>query len=323
MQVKTIMALAAASLVGMAFAQDQVVDTNEAEVQPVVEEVAAAPVVEEALAPQIAESEALDEEKSQLVAAKFKLSFHSKYINYGTVDGKDPVVKPFAEIAFFDTLYFGVNSNYHLTKGNGKRTGRGNRAGEWHLLHGVVGLRHGFDLGETLGTLTVDGNYTYEYIRRYRSDMGDTQYLNLTFALNDLWLEPSLWLERDIMADEGTYANLEVGHTFGVCENLTLRPAVAQGLGNTQRAHGYFSRGKYAANGFDHGGLMDTTLSLTAEWALCDNLALTGSVAYYDYLLDANMRDGAREHNRTKSGGSRKYADSAQFVGILALKASF
>ena len=267
------------------------------------------------------ESEVLVEAKDEIpVSAEFGLAFDSKYMTYGVIDGKDPIVTPSAEISFFDTLYFGVESIFDVTKGNGKRDGYGNRAGEYTTLDSIVGLRHDFDLGETLGALSVDVNYIYEYIRRYQDNMDDTQYVNLELSLGDLWLEPTLAIERDLMADNGTYANFEVGHTFALNDCFSLRPAVGQGFGNTRRAKGYFETA--SGDPLDHGGLMDTSLSLTAEWALCDHLTLSGYVAYYDYLFDSNMRDGARRHN-AKCSNADRYRDSANFVGGLALTASF
>lgn len=272
------------------------------------------------------EGEAPDEAKIP-VSASAGLAFDSKYMTYGVIDGKDPIVTPSAEIVFFDTLYFGVESIFDVTKGNGKRGHYGNRADEWTTLDAIVGLRHDFDLGETLGALSVDVNYIYEYIRRDRNweahdgdKMGDTQYVNLELSLGDLWLEPTLAVERDLMADNGTYANLEIGHTFDVCENVTLRPAIGQGLGNTRRVRGYFNKADGEA--LDHGGLMDTSVSLTAEWEICEYLTLSGYVAYYDYLFDSTMRDGARRHNAEWSAADR-YRDSYNFVGGLAINASF
>ena len=256
------------------------------------------------------------------VSAEFGLSFDSRYMTYGVIDGKDPIVTPAAEISFFDTLYFGVESIFDVTKGNGKRGDYGNRAGEYTTLDSIVGLRHDFDLGERLGALSVDVNYIYEYIRRYQGSMDDTQYVNLELSLGDLWLEPTLAIERDIMADDGTYANFEVGHTFALNDSFSLRPAVGQGFGNTRRAKGYFET--EAGDPLDHGGLMDTSISLTAEWAVCDYLTLSGYVAYYDYIFDRNMRDGARRHNEDCSGsGADRYRDSYNFVGGLAVTALF
>ena len=150
------------------------------------------------------------------------MSLDSRYMTYGVVDGKDPILTPAAKLTLCDLGYFAVESIFDLTKGNGKRGEYGNRAGKWTTLDAIVGLAHDFDLGDTLGALTVDDNYIYEYLRRHHSDMGDTQYVNLEFSLGDLWLEPTLAIERDLMADEGTYVNFEKkmwGHSPGNAVN--------------------------------------------------------------------------------------------------------
>lgn len=265
----------------------------------------------------------VEEDDDSFVSAEFGLSFDSKYLTYGVMDGKDPIITPSATVSFFDTLYFGVEAIFDATKGNGKRGGYGNRAFKYTTLDAIVGVAYDFDLGETLGALTVDFNYIYEYIpRSCDPDVGDTQYLNLELSLGDLWLEPALAIERDIMADNGTYVNLEIGHTFplidGASEDddpvLAFRPSFGQGFGNTQRVKGYFDD--------DHAGLMDSNIKGELTWNICQNLALSAYLAYYDYWFDRNMRHDAREYNAAWGHGD-KYSDSYQFVGGLALSASF
>jgi len=246
-------------------------------------------------ADEVAEAEKGEVEETPIVSAEFGLQLDSKYMTYGVIDGKDPILTPSAQLTFFDWAYVGVESIFDLTKGNGKRGDYGNRAGKWTTLDAIVGLAHEFDLGETLGTLSVDVNYIYEYLRRHHSDMGDTQYVNLELSLGDLWLEPTLGIERDLMADDGTYVNLEIGHTFALVGDdedptLTFRPSIGQGLGDKHRTRGYELAD-------DHGGLMDTTIKGEFEWAVCDHVALTAYIAYSDYWFDSKLRDGARAYN--------------------------
>lgn len=250
-------------------------------------------------ADEVAEAEKGEVEETPIVSAEFGLQFDSKYMTYGVVDGKDPIVTPSAKMTFFDWVYGGVEAIFDVTKGNGKRGGYGNRAGRYTTLDGIAGVAHEFGLGEALGTLGVDFNYIYEYIPRHNGSMDDTQYLNLELSLGDLWLEPTLGIERDLMADDGTYVNLELGHTFtlagdGEGPTLTFKPSVAQGLGNSLRTKGYFAD---SSEGFSHGGLMDTTLKGEFELKLCENVSLAAYVAYSDYWFDSNMRDAARAYN--------------------------
>ncbi len=280
-----------------------------------------------------AENEAEAEEKSgfslsDYVAVEAGVALDSRYMSYGVIDGKDPIVTPSAQITLFDYVYFGVSAIFDVTKGNGKFGGYGNRAGQWTTLDATVGVAHDFELCESLGALSVDFNYIYEYIRRYQDDMGDTQYLNLEFSLGDLWLEPTLAIERDLMADDGTYVNFSIGHEFSLIDGageddspvLAFRPSIGQGFGNSQRAAGYFVKRKGSEDALDHGGLMDTTIMGELTWNICENLSLTGYVAYSDYLLDGTMRDGARAHNADWGNG---YDRSWNFYGGIALGVSF
>ena len=265
--------------------------------------------------------EGLSYGEQPIVSAEFEVKFDSKYITYGVMDGMDPIARLNGYVTFFDWWYVGAEILTDLTKGNGKRTpyGYGNRAGKLMTLDAATGIAHEFDLGEALGKLAVDFYYTYEYLPRHAGTMNDTQYLDLELQLKDLWLEPKLWIERDLMADEGTYVNLELGHGFKIeaIEGLTLRPSIAQGLGNSLRTKGYFSD---VADGFSHGGLMDTTVKGELEYEFTDWLTFGAYVAYYDYLFDSNMRDAARAYN---AQWGKSCDHSYNFVFGVSLKATF
>ena len=285
-------------------------------------------------ADEVAEAEKGEVEETPIVSAEFGLQLDSKYMTYGVVDGKDPILTPSAQLTFFDWAYVGVESIFDLTKGNGKRGEYGNRAGRWTTLDAIVGLAHEFELTEDIA-LSVDLDYIYEYIRRHRyhntsgadKDMGDTQYINLEFGLTGLWLEPTLAIERDLMADDGTYVNFSLAHTFTLVGDdddptLTFTPSVGQGFGNTQRVRGYLTRDRDGEEPLDHGGLMDTTIMGEFEWTLCDNVALTAYIAYSDYWFDREMRHGARNHNGAWGHGD-KYADSWNVYGGVGVTVSF
>ena len=270
--------------------------------------------------------------ETPIVQTEVGVAFDSRYMTYGVIDGKDPIVTPSAQMTFFDWFYVGVSSIFDVTKGNGKRGGYGNRAGRYTTLDSTVGLAHEFDLGENVGTLGFDLNYIYEYIHRYRDDdgekcMDDTQYVNLELTLGGHWIEPTLLIERDLMADDGTYVNLTLAHEFPLIDGkgedddpiLAFTPSVGQGLGNTQRARGYFWH-KLTEEPLDHGGLMDTTIKGELAWNFAPGLSLTGYIAYSDYWLDSNMRDGARAHN---AAWGHSCNHSWNFYGGLALTATF
>lgn len=260
--------------------------------------------------------------EQKIVSAEFAAAFDSKYMTYGVIDGKDPVAKASASMTLMDWVYAAIEAQYDLTKTNGRRGEYGNRAGKYTLLDASAGVAHEFDLGETIGTLGVDLSYMYEYIPRYHGDVGDTQYLNLELTLDGHWIEPTFWVERDIMADEGTYFNLNLGHTFTLIGDdedqvLTFKPSFGQGVGNSLRTKGYFSD---TTEGFDHAGLMDSSITGEFELAITEWLKLGAYATYYDYLFDSKMRDAARAYNSEWGSGCK---DSWNFVCGLSLTATF
>ena len=257
--------------------------------------------------------------ETPILSTEVSLSFDSRYMTYGVIDGKDPIFTLGVTGTFFDWAYIGVESIFDLTDGNGKRGGYGKRGFKYTTLDAFVGLAHEFDLGEEIGTLGMDVGYMYEYLPRYQGEVGDTQYFTAELSLSGHWLEPTIAFERDIMADDGTYVNFELGHTFEICEGFTLRPAIGQGFGNSLRTKGYFAELE-KVEGFDHGGLMDTTLKVDFEYAITDWLTLGAYVAYYDYLFDDKMREGAAAYNGEWGSGEDK---TWNLVGGLSLTASF
>ena len=257
--------------------------------------------------------------ETPILSTEVSLSFDSRYMTYGVIDGKDPIFTPGVTGTFFDWAYIGVESIFDLTDGNGKRGGYGKRGFKYTTLDAFVGLAHEFDLGEEIGTLGMDVGYMYEYLPRYQGEVGDTQYFTAELSLGGHWLEPTIAFERDIMADDGTYINFELGHTFEICEGFTLRPAIGQGFGNSLRTKGYFAELE-KVEGFDHGGLMDTTLKVDFEYTITDWLTLGAYVAYYDYLFDDKMREGAAAYNGEWGSGEDK---TWNLVGGLSLTASF
>lgn len=268
----------------------------------------------------------------QIVTAEFGLAFDSKFMSYGLVDNKDPIITPSAGITFFDWVCFEVEALFDVTK-YGKKAGYGNRASRYMELDPGVSLVHSFspDDYEWLPT-TVEFSLGYSYEYHPRSMGGgtgepgdDTQFVTFEVGLPDLWVEPTFSYERDIDRDNGTYLNLELGHTFPLIDGegdgdplLALRPSIAQGFGNTQRVAGYLVKHHTEDEALDHGGLMDTCAKLELTWNICDCLSLSGYVAYYDYIFDEEMRDAARDYEATGRDDT-----SWHFVGGVALTATF
>ena len=285
---------------------------------------------EEAQAP-----EGVVEEGESVVSAEASLKFDSKYLSYGFVDNRDPILTPGAEISFFDALTVGVEAIFDTTK-YGRKAGYGNRGGKYSELHPYLEVSHSFtpeDFEDLPTTIDVSLNWMYEYHPEFKARHGhhdrtwddNTHFWTLEVGLPDLWLEPVMYIERDAMRDDGTYVNLELGHTFAVVAGdgeeddpvLTLRPSVAQGFGNGQRVKAYAVK-ETDGEGCNHAGLMDTMFKLELEWAICDCTKLSAYVGYSDFLFDRKIRHGARNYE-----WSGRWDESWNIVGGLALTIGF
>ena len=271
--------------------------------------------------------------EQSIVTASAGLAFDSKFMSYGLVDNKDPIVTPSASITFFDWVNFEVAALFDVTK-YGRKAGYSNRGGKYIELDPGASLSHAFtseDLEWLPTTVEFSLGYAYEYhpeaMGHRTGDPGeDTQFVSFEVSLPDLWVEPTFQYERDISRDNGTYLNLELGHAFALIDGaredddpiLSFRPSIGQGLGNTQRVAGYLVKHGTEDEALDHGGLMDTCIKGELTWQISSWLTLSGYVAYYDYLFDRQMRDAARDYEATGRDDT-----SYHFVGGLALNATF
>ena len=272
--------------------------------------------------------EGLTYNETPIVTAEVSIGIDSKYLSYGLVDNNEPIYTPAASLTLFDWLTFSVESVFDMTKYGRKEGDDGeiycNRAGRYQELDPGVSIGHSFsaDDHDWLPT-TIDFSlgYMYEYHpRSYNVGQGDTQFVTLELGLPDLWLEPAIAYERDIDRDDGTYVNFSIGHTFELCDSLSLRPSIAQGIGNTRRVKSYLDVHDPEGDdrSLDHGGLMDTCVQLDLEWAITDGLTFGAYVAYSDYIFDRKMRESARDYE-----ASGKWDESYNFIGGVSLALAF
>ncbi len=273
----------------------------------------------------------LEEEESSPVSAEFALGFDSKYLSYGMVDNNDPILTPSAGLTFFDWFTLEIEAIFDTTR-YGHKAGYTNRQFQYNELHPGAEIGHSFsseDFEWLPTTVEFSLGYQYEYHPRSKgrhdpSWAYDTQFWFAEVSLPDLWIEPTFYFERDVMRDDGTYLNLEIGHTFALIDGeeedddplLALRPSVAQGFGNRQRVAGYLSHED--GEPLRHDGLMDTFLKLELTWTPCDHFALSGYVGYSDFLFDRRIRDATRDYEATG-----RWDESYNFVGGLCATVSF
>ena len=268
--------------------------------------------------------------EQSIVSGEFELAFDSKYLTYGCVDNNDPVLRPQGSLTFFDWLQFKIEAIYDITK-YGKQAGWSNRQWKSEEIDPSVRLAHDFspeDYEWLPTTVSLELGYMYEYHPRAMggnaNGWGDTQFVWLEASMDDLWLEPYFYYERDIDRDNGTYLYAEIGHTISLIGGkeegddpiLSIRPMIGQGFGNTTRVRSYL----YDENDepLDHAGLMDTTFRVDLTWQAADNVTVGAYVAYVDFLFDRKIRDASRSY---ESRG--RWEESYNFIGGLSVVVNF
>ena len=246
--------------------------------------------------------------EQSIVTAEFTAAFDSKYLSYGLVDHNDPIITPSASITFFDWISIYVDNIRDMNY----------RADRIDEVHPEIDLVH------TFGDFDVYVGYQWEMIR------GDnSQFIVAEVTYTGFWLEPTLYFEKDMQRDHGTYLNLEIGHDFAIIDGeseeddpvLVFRPSFGQGWGDRRRVAGYLAwHNREDEEGecepLERNALMDTSLKGALTWNITDYLSLGGYVMYSDYVFDRKAREAARDYNED-------YRFSYNFTCGLALTASF
>ncbi len=272
--------------------------------------------------------------KPEFVSAEVGLTFTSRYLSYGLVDNRAPILTPAAEVGFYDWFSFTVESIFDVTR-YGRPAGYTNRAWQYTELYPGAKIGHKFTPEDFAWLPTaVEWHIAYQYEFHPNSkEKGtptpegqgrDSQFWMVDVGLPDVWFEPTFYYERDVMRDSGTYLRFDVGHTIPLVESkkeggdpvLALRPAVSQGWGDCHRVAGYLKHEDGRA--LHRAGLMDTFIKLELAWAVDEHLSLTGFAGYSDYVFDSHTREAARRYEAT--GRCR---DSYNFIGGVSIKATF
>lgn len=283
-------------------------------------------------------AEASAQEDSFPVSAEFGIAYDSKFVSYGLIDGKNPVVTPSGALTLFDLLTFDASFVMDTTHYS-RKLGIGDRRWQYWELDTGATLSYSFspdDFSFLPTTVEASLGYAYEYHPRRAkcksNDVNgnpDTQFITAEIGLPDLWFEPVFSYERDIDRDNGTYLNLEIGHEFDLIEArgededalLSLDIRFAQGFGNAKRVAGYITKHE-DEEPLDHAGLMDTQATLTLNYRPTSWLTISPYVAYVDFLFDRQIRDESRYYN-PQSDGSMQKDTSWHFLWGIAATATF
>ena len=238
-------------------------------------------------------------EEAQEVSARAELATRSAFVDYGLVVGRDPVFIPSGRVAW-GGWFIDAFSVVDYTDGNGKRA-------EYKSRHRKTNTSLGFHYDLPLylfGVLSAEVAYMYEYAPRVGGRVCDTSYITARLALEGRWLEPAISFERDLVADDGTYVCVELGHTFEPFDGFTVRPSVGQGFGDGKRTAGCFGD-------FDSAGLMDAVVRVDFGYAVTDWLSVGAFIAYHDFWFGDGMRGAVADFNGRLGHDARTWNFSA------------
>lgn len=244
------------------------------------------------------------EEESNLPSLEIGLDVTSKQVTYGIVDNVDPIFTLSAvsewngftvEVAgIFDTTDQGVENGY------------GDREFKYQELDVAIGYTHLFvkdDYSFLPTDIELSGNWTYVYHPAVDSEYYDesgkdpnpnTQVLNFSIALPEIFLSPTLSWEIDVDDEHGAqYFLFELGHEFilsGTEDESVLSLGLGAGLGVGNAKRNMFDCEKNKSS------FKDVSLTASLNWTPCETITISPYITITEQLT-SELRDVADESN--------------------------
>ncbi len=139
--------------------------------------------------------------------------------------------------------------------------------------------------------LTIDYTYSWDkfslsagvinYLFPNWDESEDTYEFYLSGTV-DVLLQPTLAIYRDFDEVGGFYANLGIGHSFSIGENISLDLSASVGYADSDYNKFYF--------GVDDSSLVDFNVGASLPIAVWENITIT-PVLNYTSLIDNDLRD--------------------------------
>ncbi|MFO7821751.1 MAG: TorF family putative porin [Lentisphaeria bacterium] len=205
----------------------------------------------------------------------------SDYVWRGQLLTDDPVIQPSIDVGAH-----GFNFN---AWGSIDMTDVNENGGEDFRLQEVdYTLSYGFSPSEGVD-LEVGAIY-YDFPG---TGFDSTQEVYLSAGLSSLPLSPTATVYYDIDEIEGVYANIGIGHTFELQEDLGLSLGASLGWGDEDYNAGYF--------GVNDSGLNDLGLSASLDYTINENFSVSVYTAYSE-MLDSDIEDAVADSDTLYGG---------------------
>ena len=264
----------------------------------------------------------LAEEESFWVKPEFEISLDlaTRQQTYGLIDNEDPIATLGGVMEWHGFTLEGA-AIFDFTDWGAKQGEYGDREHKYQEF--AFGPGYGYTLDDSVisglpTAIEFSMNYIYEHHPDTKKEYGeetnpDTQFLNFSVGLPDVFLSPTLSCELDIDNEVGAqYYLAEVGHTFTLIGNeedsiLDLNLSAGIGFGNAKR-------NRYDAE-WDSVGFKDVNATASLAWHVCDNFEISPYVSVFEQLND-HCQDAARDTDS-------EHGDHCFVIGGISATATF
>ena len=237
------------------------------------------------------------EDSLSSVSVEVGLDAYSHYVWRGMLLTDDPVLQPSLTLGLAG-FSFNVWGSIDTTDVN-ELTGGDMTGPTYNMQELDYTLSYGFSPMEGVD-LEVGGIlYTFP-----GTAFAETTEIYAALGVSVPYLDPSLTVYYDVDEAEGVYAGLSAGHAWQLMEPLSLSVGGSVGWGSSDYHAFYF--------GVDDSDLSDFNLSVGLEYVVSENVSVSATLAYSDFLGD-DIGDAA----------DAGYGEDGQFYGGFGFVISF
>lgn len=205
----------------------------------------------------------------------------SDYVWRGQLLTDDPVIQPYIDVGAYG-LNFNVWGSIDMTDINE------NGDEDFRLQEVDYTLSYGFT--PAAGLDLEAGAIYYDFPG---TGFDSTQEVYLSAGLSSLPLSPTATVYYDVDEIDGLYANIGIGHTFELQEDLGLSLGASLGWGDEDYNAGYF--------GVTDSGLNDLGLSASLDYTINENFSMS-VYAGYSEMLDSDIEDAVADSDTLYGG---------------------
>ena len=235
----------------------------------------------------------VEEEKGLPISVEVSVDVLSEYMWRGQICNDNPVWQPSVTLGYdmgdYGSIGANIWSKFDLThKRNTTRMSGGLQEIDYTLFYDISLAGFDFEFGHVWYTFPDHGNKSKD---RY-CGTGSDLYASVSYA-ND-YLTPTVavyWDYNDNQDNDPKYMYFTFGveHEFAITDDFALTPNASLGVGNSTFTRAWCWDGDEAEGKKPGVEMVDSTIGLSASYAICENLSV-GAQVNYTWLPSKTMR---------------------------------